>query len=149
MKNTNTPYVRPPEFNESSKLVMLCGYLVLFLERLKGRNRVKEIPHPSRQSPKVVATSLTGYDLLVFCRIRHYKRTYEKWWAPARHYVLYEVFSRVTSDAPESLAIACRTVLTIPSFMHWCVSTAAQEKIAVDTYLDILIRQLDPKFTGY
>lgn len=120
------------------------GAWFLIWERIKGASSVVEIIHPTRLEPKMVATSLAGYELSVYCRARHYERTYLRWFARPKYYVVYQVYSIASSDAPRELKSACENCMTIPASMHWSVADEAQEKAAIDSYLDILIGRLQP-----
>lgn len=128
-------------------LVCLCGLFFLGIEKLKGTSVVREIIHPACLTGKMIATSLGGYELTVYCRVRHYQRNYMRWFVPTRHHILYQVYSVASNDAPESLKKACEANMTIPSSLHWCVNDAVQEAVAVDAYLDMLIDRLEPRMS--
>lgn len=125
--------------------VRLCGYVFESVEKLKGPSTFKELSYAPCLAAKMTATSIGGYDLSVYCRVRHYARVYQRQLAPTKHIILYQVYSVASADAPKSLREACETTIVIPAWMHWCVNNDVQEALAVRAYLDILIDRLEPK----
>lgn len=118
----------------------LTGRLYLLWEVFKGTSTVREIFAPARLSAKVIATSVRGFQLSVYCQKRHYARTYRRFFVPTRHHVLYRVTGTVSNDAPEALKRACEnTTVHICSCTHWAVDEEFQEQQAMKAYLDLLV----------
>jgi hypothetical protein len=119
------------------------GRFCLFWEKLRGASTFSEVFAPARLSAKLVATSLLGYKLSVFCQRRHYQRIYDRFFVPTRHHVIYQISGVVSADAPPALKQACGEVtLSISTNVHWAVDEDFQERLVTQAYLDLLIAHL-------
>lgn len=133
-----------PKFSITKRgpLHWLLSWLLLKWEQTKGASTVYELFAPARLTAKLVATSLMGYELSVFCRKKHYTRIYERFFVPAGHHVIYQITATASNDAPQALKDACELELSISSSTHWTVDEDFQERLAVQAYLDLVIAHL-------
>ena len=120
----------------------ILGSIFIFLERLKGNKVVCDVSIPNNVVGLLTGYSMYGYEIQIFCKKRHYRRKYDKWFIPNDDHAAYEVFSIVSNDAPDSLKKACKMELVIPRLLAEPVSEARQRQAAVDAYLDILAQTL-------
>lgn len=117
----------------------------LFVEKLKGTKSINETtvfedPHLGT----LVSHSITGYRVQIFCKKRIYRKRYSRWFIPPTDLVMYDIYSVVSCDAPESLKKACTLEITIPRPRPFFFDESAQRNAAIEWYLDLLIQRVSP-----
>ncbi len=123
----------------------VMGFLVMFVENLKGTKTVTEIRSPKNALGNLTGYAIAGYQINIYCQRKHYRRSYDKWFIPDQHHITYRVFSVVTNDAPDGLKMACELDVDLPSMLPEYVNDEQQRSAVVQAYLDILVSRLGPQ----
>lgn len=118
------------------------SFFLIMIERLKGKKIVIDVSIPNNVVGHLIGYSIHGYEMQIFCKKKHYRRKYDKWFIPNDDHAAYEVFSIVSNDAPDSLKKACKLELVIPRLLAEPVSESMQRQAVVDAYLDILAQTI-------
>jgi hypothetical protein len=124
----------------------LLGSLFLFLERIKGTKTVLEIKNPKNALGHLAAYHVSGFEINIYCQLKHYHRAYDRWYAPNTDIWAYHIFSVVSKDAPESIRQACELDIDLPSQFPSFVDVEHQKDEAIRAYLDLLISRFGDEF---
>lgn len=88
------------------------------------------------------AKSIHGYELEVFCHTVRYRFYYSAWWARPKVFTMFEIYSRVSNDAPPSLKKVCQITVCLPTLLSPYVEDGAQTRAAVEAYIDLILYEL-------
>lgn len=117
---------------------LLVAVVLLCLERIKGPKKVYEIKRPANAMGCLKGFTVRGYELAIYCQRKEYHVKYDRWYIPNRITVTYNVFSRVTNDAPKALQKACELDVDLPALVHnWNFDNEVRHA-QIDAYLDLL-----------
>lgn len=124
----------------------LLGSLFLLLERIKGTKTVLEIKSPQNALGHLAAYDVSGFEINIYCQLKHYHRAYDKWYAPNKSIWVYHIFSVVSNDAPDVIRQACELDIDLPSQFPAFVDKEYQKDEAIRAYLDLLISRFGDEF---
>lgn len=120
----------------------LAAIALLLWERVRGPKTVSLITTLDNQSGQLRGITVRGYEITIFCHRKEYYVAYDRWCVPNRTLVSYQVFSVVSSDAPQALHKACELDVDFPTLAHPWNFNSELRKQHVQAYLDLLERRL-------
>lgn len=123
-------------------LKALITGIFLWLERLKGRQRMVEVTPPSTDGFTLTTHAVAGFEITIHCHKRVYRQEYTRWFVPGRDHASYEIYAEITHDAPPKLKKACELEVSFPAFFSNLVDDQTQKKLAINAYLDLLGEEL-------
>lgn len=124
-------------------LKRLLSGIFLYFEKLKGKKTVYEIRLPKNALGHLTGLNVSGYEVRIYCQKKQYKRSYDNRFIPDKYMTVYNVFSVVSSDAPEKLRDACELEADIPCQLSSFIDDDGQKDAAIQAYLDLLAHRLN------
>jgi hypothetical protein len=123
-------------------IARLLSLLVILLERVKGEQVYVLTKGDPTAVSHLIGQALVDYEIHIYCHRKQYCRIYRRWSWFNRTYVLYNVFSVITGNAPKDIVEACKIEVHIPAQLPSFVEDAFQRRSAVNAYLDLVIARL-------
>ncbi len=121
----------------------LLSLIYILVSRAKGPSIVEELHVPGDLlGPPLTGHSTDGYEITIYCRKKRYRRRYERWFGSTQDLTMYQVYSTVSSDAPDALRRACELDRDFPPFHPEFISDEVQKEAAINAYLDLVADRL-------
>lgn len=127
---------------------LLVAVVLSLFERLRGPKTVYEIKRPQNTLGSLKGFAVRGYEIVIYCQRKEYHVKYDRWYIPDRIEATYNVFSTVTSDAPQALRDACELDVELPALIHdWNFNNVIR-RAQVHAYLDLLEARMNKNETA-
>lgn len=119
-----------------------AGWFYETWEKVKGKGQVQREAHKANFAEDLIACSLAGYEIRIYCQKELYRRKYDLWFIPNERAISYRVYGVVSNTAPQKLKDICEFDLKIAVSTSRFSNGNDKRQHAIKAYLDVLIERL-------